>query len=362
MATTIEVDFEVLDRAAGCIEDRAESFQGVCQRIDACMQQTYQKGWMGEAADAFFNEMNDAVLPRMERLLNAFWQTRETLLAIKRTFEQAEDDAANEVSQGPGDAGQPKQAPAVPAPKAVPGGLKHTVVPGDTLWDLAQRHGTSVDAILAANPGIVDRNLIYPGQVLNIPGAEAKPSPVPTPAPKPAPDLGASGRTPQVLNQKIDSFNVASNPRYVAYHDGNPRTNDTYCNLYASDVAQSMGAPLPIFLDLPGGRKWLGATYMTDWLNGNLTSKIPGNYAQGPDAGWMKVDHTTAAQAANQGYVTVAAGHGHMAVVRAGNPAGVSKADLMISQAGARNFNSGSLASGWGQYMGEVNFYVFKGG
>lgn len=44
---------------------------------------------------------------------------------------------------------------------------------GDNLSTLAQAHGTSVQAIMAANPGITDPNKIFAGRTLNIPDAPA---------------------------------------------------------------------------------------------------------------------------------------------------------------------------------------------
>ena len=49
------------------------------------------------------------------------------------------------------------------------GGGVYTVKKGDTLWGIAQRWGVSLQALIAANPGIKNPNLIYPGQVLTIP-------------------------------------------------------------------------------------------------------------------------------------------------------------------------------------------------
>lgn len=46
--------------------------------------------------------------------------------------------------------------------------FRYTVQAGDTLWSIAQRFGTTVDAIVALN-NISDPNLIFPGQVLLIP-------------------------------------------------------------------------------------------------------------------------------------------------------------------------------------------------
>ena len=55
---------------------------------------------------------------------------------------------------------------AVPAQAA---GLTHTVVRGDTMWKLAVQYQVGTSEIIQANPQVSNPNLIYPGQVLNIP-------------------------------------------------------------------------------------------------------------------------------------------------------------------------------------------------
>ena len=50
-------------------------------------------------------------------------------------------------------------------------GTSVTVASGDTLLKIANRCGTSVSALRRANPEIGSGNLIYPGQVLQLPGA-----------------------------------------------------------------------------------------------------------------------------------------------------------------------------------------------
>ncbi|MCI0399043.1 MAG: LysM peptidoglycan-binding domain-containing protein [Chloroflexi bacterium] len=57
--------------------------------------------------------------------------------------------------------------PGVPAAPEQTTYIQHTVVPGDTLYALAQRYGTTVDAIMITN-GLTSWT-IYPGQVLTIP-------------------------------------------------------------------------------------------------------------------------------------------------------------------------------------------------
>ena len=56
----------------------------------------------------------------------------------------------------------------VTPPTPGPGTINYTVQPGDTLWNIAQRFGTTVEAIVALN-NIANPDVIYPGQVLVIP-------------------------------------------------------------------------------------------------------------------------------------------------------------------------------------------------
>lgn len=60
----------------------------------------------------------------------------------------------------------------LPMPVEAQGGRTHIVQPGETLYRIAQQYGVSVDAIAAAN-NIVNRSLLYSGQILVIPDANA---------------------------------------------------------------------------------------------------------------------------------------------------------------------------------------------
>lgn len=75
----------------------------------------------------------------------------------------------------------PVPEPVAPAP-AVTG--SHTVVPGDTLGQIALDQGTTVDGLVAAN-GLTS-TVIMVGQVLAVPGPQAA-APAPQPTPEPAP-------------------------------------------------------------------------------------------------------------------------------------------------------------------------------
>lgn len=57
-------------------------------------------------------------------------------------------------------------------------GQFYTVRASDTLFTIARRFGVTVEQILAANPQIVNPNIIFVGQVICIPTGKPTPSPV----------------------------------------------------------------------------------------------------------------------------------------------------------------------------------------
>lgn len=77
------------------------------------------------------------------------------------------------------------------APATAPASPTHEVRAGDTVSAIADANGVSVDGVLAAN-GLTRESIIYPGEVLRIPAADAAPAPAPAALPSsPAPGLDA---------------------------------------------------------------------------------------------------------------------------------------------------------------------------
>lgn len=76
---------------------------------------------------------------------------------------------------------QPGPTPG-PGPGGCRGGFLYTVATGDTLYAIAARYGTTVDAILRANPGL-DPNQLFAGQRICIPVPRPQPGPTPGPGP-----------------------------------------------------------------------------------------------------------------------------------------------------------------------------------
>jgi lysozyme len=105
--------------------------------------------------------------------LNFFRGTLEDLYALAGATVPA---GGAVVQQVPIDVTRPAEKPAapvnVPVEKPVAASpLTYCIQPGDTLFELAMRFHTTVDAILAANPQITNPNFIRAGQNLNIPQA-----------------------------------------------------------------------------------------------------------------------------------------------------------------------------------------------
>ncbi|WP_309103733.1 LysM peptidoglycan-binding domain-containing protein [Microbacterium sp.] len=87
--------------------------------------------------------------------------------------------------------------PAAASPVSPAAGAVHTVVAGDTVYGIAQHHGTTVDAILAAN-SLTRASIIYPGQTLVI-GSAGAPAATPAPVAAPAPATPSVGQTHTVV-------------------------------------------------------------------------------------------------------------------------------------------------------------------
>lgn len=70
----------------------------------------------------------------------------------------------------------PSTTPPGPCP---PGTFAYTVQPGDSMWSIARKFGVSLDALIRANPQIPNPALIFPGQIVCVPGTKPPPGPCP---------------------------------------------------------------------------------------------------------------------------------------------------------------------------------------
>jgi LysM repeat protein len=94
---------------------------------------------------------------------------------------------------------------AIPA-SSIHSQTSYVIQPGDTLFSIARRFGTSVQALAAANR-IVNPNLIFAGQSLIIPGVDDTSGPGDSPAPPPPPP--SPGGSTYIVQRGDTLFRIA---------------------------------------------------------------------------------------------------------------------------------------------------------
>lgn len=171
---------------------------------------------------------------------------RETLFGIARKYGISETDllGRNPAARGGLQVGMVLFIPVtkvagVPPVQTEPAGdhkgTQHLVMPGETLFALAQRYGVPVEAISAANDGLEQG--LKAGTYVRIPAKVAEPEPAPVP-PAPERPVGGLARVAMLL-----PFNLARNDSTVA------RGNGTKGMYPATDAAVQFYAGALIALD-----------------------------------------------------------------------------------------------------------------
>lgn len=155
------------------------------------------------------------------------------------------------------------------------------------------------------------------------------------------------------LIRVIEQFDVSTSGRYKVRDTSGDGKPDTFCNIFASDVARAMGVVLPHEVLDSGdpaeplhGRE-LSANATIRWLR-----------QHGPRFSWRQCTEAEARAAADLGRFVVAtwlnvAGSGHIAVLRP-----VESGRTMIAQAGRTCFAKGTLAQGFGGHSFECEFWA----
>lgn len=163
----------------------------------------------------------------------------------------------------------------------------------------------------------------------------------------------------------IDQFDVQGS--HAGRYRPSDESKDTRCNIFAGDVMRAMNAPLPMKFEVdptnPTDRMTAGAKAINNWLN------------QGHD-GWRKIDMTSATDRAylldhvRGGRPALASDPGHIALLRPEQTLSElndgNLGQLVIAQAGARNYNASTLAfnrttqsGGWySSKLSGVQFFV----
>jgi hypothetical protein len=138
-----------------------------------------------------------------------------------------------------------------------------------------------------------------------------------------------SDRSPVRLMAIIAEHHHRGSARYAPRDVTGDGKADTWCNLFAQDVAEAMGVPLPRNTRANDLAAWLGTL--------------------GTQSGWVQVSESVAQIHADAGGLSLAStvnpkGPGHLAVL----VPSLGEAGTWIAQAGAINFTRKPLRAGFG--------------
>lgn len=122
--------------------------------------------------------------------------------------------------------------------------ITHTVVPGDTLWKIANKYEVGLSEIKSANPNIRNYNLIYPGDVINIPTGNSSVKSFESEVVR----LVNAERTKRGLSELRENWQLSRVARY--------KSEDMRKNGYFSHNSPTYGTPFEMI-------KSFGITYRT---------------------------------------------------------------------------------------------------
>lgn len=93
-AGTIQAEYEQLDNISRRFGQQAKNSVNFMRCLQRNVDNLRHNGWAGEAAEAFFAEMEYEIFPVMSRLNRAFEQAQFVTLEVKDVIQGAEEEAA----------------------------------------------------------------------------------------------------------------------------------------------------------------------------------------------------------------------------------------------------------------------------
>jgi WXG100 family type VII secretion target len=93
-ADIVQADNQALESVANQFGQRAEAAAEMQHSLLHAVDQLRDGGWIGASADAFFAEMDELVLPAVQRLVDALEQAGQTTQQISELMSNADDEAS----------------------------------------------------------------------------------------------------------------------------------------------------------------------------------------------------------------------------------------------------------------------------
>jgi WXG100 family type VII secretion target len=97
MAEQIEVNYEAMSTIRTQFADKANQIEQLKQGLESHIDALRSGGWIGQGANSFYTEMDQILLPALDRLNQALLEAENTVQSIVTEFEVAEDEAKSYV-------------------------------------------------------------------------------------------------------------------------------------------------------------------------------------------------------------------------------------------------------------------------
>ena len=92
MATNPKCDYDAMQGISKQFLTDQNDISNLLNQTKSKVETLHGNLWMGEAADKFFAEMENTVLPSLSRLVNALGRASEVTLKVSDTIRQADEE------------------------------------------------------------------------------------------------------------------------------------------------------------------------------------------------------------------------------------------------------------------------------
>ena len=95
MANEVQANYEQLNSLADIFENLGEETKSVLDQVVQQMDVMKGGAWIGDNANAYYEGMEQELIPGTTRLVAAMARAAEATREVARTFEQAEEEASS---------------------------------------------------------------------------------------------------------------------------------------------------------------------------------------------------------------------------------------------------------------------------
>lgn len=150
----------------------------------------------------------------------------------------------------------------------------YTVMQGDTMWQIAKKHGVGLNELLDANPQITNPSFIIPGQTINIPSVPDTPGETSAPSDQRALEAEVirlinverekAGRSPLTENREVSNIARTKSQDFIN-NDYFAHNSPTYGTPF--NMLRSFGISFTAAAENIASGQRTAADVMNSWMN-----------------------------------------------------------------------------------------------